>query len=81
MGCKIEKDECMNFEKGDKQVMINLINLLNVLLRNLCSIKKYGAIQNNMFGLCPIQKMVPFKKISSQIMNGLHLVDEEDRWV
>ena len=52
--------------------MINLINLLIVLLGNLCSIKKYGAIQNDMFGLCPIQKMVPFKKILSQIMNGLH---------
>jgi len=26
-----------------------------------------------MFGLCPIQKkMVPFKKILSQIINGLH---------
>ena len=34
--------------------------------------KKYGVIQNDMFGLCPIQKMVPFKKILSQIMNGLH---------
>jgi hypothetical protein len=36
------------------------------------NIKKYGAIQNDMFGLCPIQKKVPFKKILSQIMNGLH---------
>jgi len=36
-------------------------------------IKKYGFIQNDMFGLCPIQKkMVPFKKILSQIINGLH---------
>jgi hypothetical protein len=34
--------------------------------------KKYGAIQNVMFGVCPIQKMVPFKKILLQIMNGLH---------
>ena len=34
--------------------------------------KKNGVIQNDMFGLCPIQKMVPFKKILSQIMDGLH---------
>ena len=38
----------------------------------MLDIKKYGAIQNNMFGLRPIQKMVPIKKILSQIMNGLH---------
>ncbi len=38
-------------------------------------IKKYGAIQKNMFGLWSVpntKKMVPFKKILSQIMNGLH---------
>ncbi len=29
----------------------------------LFSLKKYGVIQNDMFGLCPIQKMVPFKII------------------
>jgi hypothetical protein len=63
----------MDFEKGDKVVMINLINVLNVLLRNLCSIKKYtGAIENDIFGLFPIPKqIVPFKKISWQMMYGL----------
>ena len=36
----------------------------------MLDIKKYGVIQNDMFGLCPIKKMV-FKKILSQIINGL----------
>ncbi len=38
----------------------------------MLDIKKHGVIQNDMFGLCPIQKMAPFKKILSQIINGLH---------
>ena len=38
----------------------------------MLDIKQYGVIQSDMFGLCPIQKMVPFKKILSHIMNGLH---------
>ena len=39
----------------------------------MLDIKKYVAIQNDMFGLRPKQnKMVPFKKNLSQLMNGLH---------
>ena len=38
----------------------------------MLNIKKFGFIQNDMFGLRPIKKMMPFKKILSQIMNGLH---------
>ncbi len=34
--------------------------------------KKYGAIQNDMFGLCPIQKNGAIQKDLLQIMNGLH---------
>ena len=35
--------------------------------------KKYGAIQNDICLVCAqYKKMVPFKKILSQIMNGLH---------
>jgi hypothetical protein len=44
-----------------------------VTLSKICNrYKKVGAIQNDMFGLCPIQKMVQLKKISLQIMIGLH---------
>ena len=35
--------------------------------------KKYGAIKNDICLVCAqYKKMMPFKKILSQIMNGLH---------
>ncbi len=60
-------------KQARKVVMINLIDLLNVLLKNLCPILK-NTVPFKMICLVCAQykKMVPFKRISLQIMNGLH---------
>jgi hypothetical protein len=53
--------------------MINFINLFNVLLGNLFDIKKITVPFKTICLVCAqYKKMVPFKKILSQIMNGLH---------